>query len=159
MKKILIFGASGLTGFKTIMLAKSRDFDVYGSFNARKIPLDILKDNSGTFFALDLRNDNSNDGLEKSFREIRPDIVVNCTALHNVDYCELNPQEAYFINSQIVGNVAKLCNKFGSRLIHISTDFVFDGEKTSAYVETDKPNPINLYAKSKLAGENEAMQD
>lgn len=156
MKKILVLGCSGLTGYKTLMHAKSRAFDVYGTFNARKMPPSNLMDDTGTFFALDLSKEDG--GLEKAFSEIQPDVVVNCTALHNVDYCELNPQEAYSINSQSVGKIAKLCNMFASRFIHISTDFVFDGEKSSAYVETDNPNPVNLYAKSKLAGEVEAKQ-
>jgi dTDP-4-dehydrorhamnose reductase len=154
MKKILVVGSSGLTGYKTILLAKSRNFDVYGTFNARKMPRGIMNDDSGAFFNLDLNKDT--DGLKEAFSDIKPDVVVNCTALHNVDYCEQNPQEAYFINSQVVGKMAKLCNMFGSRFIHISTDFVFDGEKSSGYVETDNPNPINLYAKSKLSGELEA---
>ncbi|MGH9986262.1 MAG: dTDP-4-dehydrorhamnose reductase [Nitrososphaeraceae archaeon] len=155
-KKIFVIGSSGLTGYKTVTHARSRNYDVYGTFNVRKMPPDSLRDEIGTFFALDFNK--NGDGLKRAFTEIKPDVVVNCTALHNVDYCELNPSEAYLVNSQAVGKIATLCNIFGSRFIHISTDFVFDGEKSSAYLETDNPNPLNLYAESKLAGEIEAKQ-
>jgi dTDP-4-dehydrorhamnose reductase len=155
--KIFVIGASGLAGYKTATHAQSRNYDVYGTFNARKMPPNSIRDEIGTFFALDLK-ENGDDGLKKAFTEIKPDVVVNCTALHNVDYCELNPTEAYLVNSQSVRKIASLCNNFGSRFIHISTDFVFDGEKSSPYLETDNPNPLNLYAKSKLSGELEATQ-
>jgi hypothetical protein len=61
--------------------------------------------------------------LKKKFSEIKPEIVLNTTALHNVDYCESHPEEAFNINSKVVGVIAGLCNNLGSRLIHISTDF------------------------------------
>ena len=75
--------------------------------------------------------------------------------MHNVDYCELHKDDAFNVNAKAVGIVADLCNKFNSRLIHISTDFVFDGKK-GYYSEDDLPNPQNVYAKSKLEGEMRA---
>jgi dTDP-4-dehydrorhamnose reductase len=92
------------------------------------------------------------------FRDIRPNIVLNATALHNVDYCETHPEEAFKINSTAVGEIADLCNNLGSRLIHISTDFIFDGEKKGDYRESDIPKPLGVYAKSKLDGEMQAKK-
>ena len=75
--------------------------------------------------------------------------------MHNVDYCESHKEDAFNVNAKAVGVVADLCNQFDSRLIHLSTDFVFDGKK-GHYLEEDLPNPQNVYAKSKLEGEMKA---
>lgn len=155
MKRILVFGSSGLTGYKTVQLAERRNFEVYGTYNARKTKQGHRSNNMGTFLKLNL---NQEDSLTNIFNNIKPDVVLNCIALHNVDYCESNPQDAFFINSKVVRQMVDLCNLSGSRFIHISTDFVFDGQKRSAYIETDEPSPINVYAKSKLNGELEAMK-
>lgn len=151
--KILILGASGLTGYKSATLAKEKDFEVYGTYNVRIIPMDIT--NIGKFFKTNL---NEEGRLAKLFEEVRPDILLNCTALHNVDYCETHPEEAFFVNADLVNQMASLCNSSGARFIHISTDYVFDGEKRGAYVEHDKPNPISVYARSKLEGESKARR-
>jgi dTDP-4-dehydrorhamnose reductase len=145
MKKMLILGASGLTGYKVMQMAKSR-FVVQGTYNARSTPYAQL-------VKLDL---SLPEGLEKLMRETRPDIVVNTTALHNVDYCESHPEEAYHINATMVKDMARHCDNIGARLIHLSTDFVFDGKKGAPYSESDPPNPESVYAKSKLKGETHA---
>jgi dTDP-4-dehydrorhamnose reductase len=147
-KTLLVLGASGLTGYKSLLLAKKR-FEAYGTFNMRKLP---SPDKS--FLQLDIAKE---DMLKKSFSEIRPEIVLNTTALHNVDYCESHQDEAFNINAKVVGVIASLCNNLGSRLIHVSTDFVFDGEKGN-YSESDIPNPQSVYAKSKLEGEVQAKK-
>lgn len=145
-KILLVLGASGLTGFKAMQLAKNR-FETYGTYNGR-IPHDK------SLMKVDISKDID---LENLFEEIKPDIVLNTVALHNVDYCESHPEESFNINTKAVGRVADLCNNIGARLVHISTDFVFDGHKGN-YTEQDNPNPQSVYAKSKLEGELQAQR-
>jgi dTDP-4-dehydrorhamnose reductase len=129
-----------------MQVAKKR-FETYGTYNLR-----ITSDKS--LIKINIAN---KDGLKKLFREIKPDVVLNATALHNVDYCESHEDEAFNINAKMVGVIAEMCNNLGSRLIHISTDFVFDGQKGN-YSELDSPNPQSIYAKSKLQGELQAKK-
>jgi len=84
---------------------------------------------------------------------IKPDLVIHAAAYTDVDGSEENPDQAMRVNAQGTKNVAQACKESGCLLIYISTDFVFDGEKKSAYTESDRPNPINAYGKSKLEGE------
>jgi dTDP-4-dehydrorhamnose reductase len=81
------------------------------------------------------------------------DVLVNCAALTNVDYCEGHTEEAYRINAHAVGEIAKCCVEKRARCLHISTDYVFDGEKRTPYGESDAAVPLGVYAASKLAGE------
>jgi len=87
---------------------------------------------------------------------LRPDVVLNCAAFTRVDDCETQKDLAYAINSKIPFVLALLAKKFGAHLIHISTDYVFDGKKYpySSYVETDETRPLSVYGESKLAGEH-----
>lgn len=88
---------------------------------------------------------------------LRPKSIINCAAATDVDRCEADHDYADQANAVGARNVAEAAARVGSRLIHISTDFVFDGLKDSAYVETDKPNPINYYGRSKLQGERAVL--
>jgi len=81
------------------------------------------------------------------------EVVINTAAYHRVDECEDNPQKSFEVNSTAVRNLALSCRELGLALVHFSTDYVFDGEKRKPYVEEDPPNPLNVYAVSKLAGE------
>ena len=81
------------------------------------------------------------------------DYVINCAAYTNVEQSEKTPELAFIVNAEAVKNIAFMCKKQNVILIHISTDYVFDGEKKSAYTADDIPNPINEYGKSKLLGE------
>ena len=85
-------------------------------------------------------------------------IIINCAAYTNVDYSEKNKNLADLINHISVENLAKICAKKNIQLIHISTDYVFDGKNENSYKENDKTNPINYYGISKLNGENKMMQ-
>ncbi len=82
----------------------------------------------------------------------KPDLIINCAANTNVDYLEKNPNIGYEINSEGAKNVAKVANANGIKFIHISSDQIFDG-KEGWYTETDKPNPVNVYGKTKLLAE------
>jgi dTDP-4-dehydrorhamnose reductase len=82
-----------------------------------------------------------------------PDVIVNTAAMHNVEQCELEPSRAFAVNAIGVRNLARYCEGNGTYLLHISTDYVFDGTKNAPYVESDAPLPLNVYGNSKLAGE------
>ena len=81
------------------------------------------------------------------------DIIVNCAAYTNVDGAESQAEQAYRVNAEAVGRLGTIARQAGKWVLHISTDFVFDGCGDKPYVETDHPNPINTYGKTKLAGE------
>lgn len=85
--------------------------------------------------------------------EIKPDAVVNCAAFTNVDGAETNEAACYAANADGPENLASACLEFGAKFLTISTDYVFDGTKDGFYVESDKPNPLSVYAKSKYEGE------
>ena len=88
---------------------------------------------------------------------IKPAVVIHTAAVVNVDYCEEHPEEAWDTNVNGTENVALAAKEAGARLIYISTDSVFDGEK-GMYVETDTPHPVNTYGRSKLEGEGKVQQ-
>ncbi|MEG4118692.1 dTDP-4-dehydrorhamnose reductase [Microcoleus sp. N9_B4] len=110
---------------------------------------------SGEVIALDrTRLDLSQpESIRQAMAEIQPDLVVNSGAYTAVDKAESEPELAYAVNGIAPGIFAEECEKLGASLIHFSTDYVFDGSRGSAYLETDSTNPLGTYGKSKLAGE------
>jgi len=92
-------------------------------------------------------------GVRATLRRYQPEVLINTAAYHKVDECEVNAERAFAVNTLGVRNLALACREEGCVLVHLSTDYVFDGRKGAAYVETDLPNPINVYGLSKLAGE------
>lgn len=86
--------------------------------------------------------------------EIKPDLVINAAAAHNVPLCEQEPALAFSVNATGARNLAVACKAAGARLVHVSTDYVFGDGGTKAYVESDLPQPLSVYAASKLAGEH-----
>lgn len=133
--KILITGATGQLG-QTIGEVYARNSS-YKILFASKADLDITD-------AL---------AVQKYFHEHQFDYCVNCAAYTNVEQSEEYPELAFKVNAEAVKNLAQVCEINNTVLIHISTDYVFDGKKESPYNETDTPNPINVYGKSKLQGE------
>jgi len=95
--------------------------------------------------------------VHEVFAEVRPDAVINCAAWTAVDACEDDPDKALTANGVAVRWVAEACDAVDAHLVHVSTDYVFDGTKNSPYVETDVPNPQSVYGTTKLAGEAEAL--
>lgn len=83
----------------------------------------------------------------------KPDVIVNCAAFTNVDACETQVSDAFAVNAAGAKNIAMAGKEVGAKIIHVSTDYVFDGSKMDSYRETDKPNPLSVYGKSKLEGE------
>tara|TARA_R100001377_G_scaffold76928_1_gene53999 strand:- start:1091 stop:1951 length:861 start_codon:yes stop_codon:yes gene_type:complete len=105
--------------------------------------------------SLDISNQEQ---VETYFQSNNFQYCINCAAYTAVDKAEEEKEQAFLINATAVKNLAEACDKYGVTLIHISTDFVFDGFKREPYLETDKPNPINVYGTSKLQGERYIQQ-
>jgi dTDP-4-dehydrorhamnose reductase len=95
----------------------------------------------------------SGDSIRRWVRETRPDIVINAAAYTAVDKAESEPDKAMKINGVAPGILAEEAKKLRALLVHYSTDYVFDGAKTEPYVETDAPNPLGAYGRTKLAGD------
>lgn len=106
------------------------------------------------YMQLDITNP---DAVQRMFVDFAPDVVINCAAMTQVDDCEDNREACWTINALSVETLAKFCLLRSARLIHVSTDFVFDGVN-GPYRESARPNPISYYGRSKLAGENHARQ-
>lgn len=143
--KLLVIGGSGLLGFKVAELSVKEAFETHATYNFRPIELDGCD-----FVRLDKTvRENTLDLMER----LKPDVVIDTAALHNVDYCETHRDEAWKVNVEGTKNVADACEEVRAKMIFISTDYVFDGTKTF-YTEEDLPNPLHFYAKTKLEGEN-----
>lgn len=132
--KMLITGAKGQVGTDIVIEAEKRGHEVYGFASSE----------------LDITNKDIVDG---QLTKIKPDVVINAAAYTAVDKAETEQEKAYAVNEAGVKNLAEICKALDIPLLHISTDYVFDGEKKEPYVETDTPNPTSVYGASKLAGE------
>ena len=97
------------------------------------------------------------DQIQSVLSAIEFDLLLNCAALTNVDYCESHRDEAFLINAEAPRLLAEICAEKSAKLGHISTDYVFDGKQNTPYIETDPPAPLSVYAESKLAGEEEVL--
>src|SRR3954462_617814 len=99
---------------------------------------------------LDIADD---DDVAREIRAFGPDTVFNCASYHNVDLCETEEEISFRINAVAVKRMAERCSEAGAKLVHFSTNYVFDGRREPPYGEDDLPNPRSIYAISKLAGE------
>ena len=91
--------------------------------------------------------------VRESLDALRPELVVNTSAFHHVEKCEADPAHAFAINGIGARNLAQITQEMGATLMHISTDYVFDGRKNAPYTEDDSPAPLNAYGNTKLSGE------
>ncbi len=91
-------------------------------------------------------------------RDFKPDIVLNPAAWTDVDACQNDPKKAFAVNTDGAANVATACKEAGARLLHYSTDYVFDGRKETPYVESDPTGAVNVYGHSKLEGEKQVLE-
>jgi dTDP-4-dehydrorhamnose reductase len=96
-------------------------------------------------------------GVEAVFRDFRPSVIYNCAAFHNVEVCEREEDRAFEVNARAVKRLARRCAEHDARLVHLSTNYVFDGASPTAYDEAAQPSPRSIYAISKLAGEHAAL--
>lgn len=158
MKNILIIGANGFTG-RRILNELSR-LEQYNTTGCSLHP-DILPDNEKKyhFIETDIRDKAA---AKKLFEDVRPEVVINCSALSVPDYCETHQDEAYLTNVTAVEQLAYLCEECRSRFIHLSTDFVFDGkmneENGRLYTEEILPAPVNYYGFTKWKGEEKVAE-
>ena len=134
--KILITGAKGQVGTELLTEAKARGHKVHG-FGSRE---------------LDISN---SEQVSSTVQTINPDVIINAAAYTAVDKAETEHEIAYAVNSQGSENLAKACKEQKIPLLHISTDYVYDGEKQSPYKETDQPRPTGVYGASKLSGDQQ----
>lgn len=147
MKKVLVTGSNGLLGQKLSDLyhdIKEVDLLATGPGPNRHPLGDAI-----TYRSLDIRNRAEVLAL---FREFKPHTVIHTAAMTNVDQCELEKEACWDLNVHAVDYLIEACNEVGAQLIHLSTDFIFDGEN-GPYKEDDEANPISYYGVSKLKGE------
>lgn len=147
MTNILIIGANGFTGRRMLSDYSAKDtYNVTGS----SLRADIQPSEGYRFITTDIRDAAA---VQALFDTVRPDVVVNTSALSVPDYCETHHEEAWATNVTAVENLANACRQHGCRLVHLSTDFVFSGDTTEPYTETDVPAPVNYYGVTKLEAE------
>ena len=96
-------------------------------------------------------------GVREKLRKTRFDVLINAAGFTKVDLCETHPDRAFLINAEALRVLAEICSEKSARLIHFSTDYVFDGEKREPYTEEDEAAPISVYGESKLAGEKNVL--
>jgi len=132
--KVAVIGANGQLGSDLVAACKRREWDVVELTHA-----DICVEDPNS--------------VRKILSEVKPHAVLNTAASHIVPRCEQDPLQAFSVNGLGALNVARVADELGSVVVYYSTDYVFDGAKGSAYTEEDRPNPLNVYGVTKLAGE------
>ncbi len=142
--RILITGASGLLGANLALEAAALGHEVTGQVHSRQ-----LRASAFTVLPADLTESGA---VRRLVQQARPEWVIHCAALANLEACEQDSELATRLNAEVPGKLAEICRQGGARLLHVSTDAVFDGRKGD-YRESDLPNPQNVYAQSKLDGE------
>src|ERR1017187_6584572 len=135
--KIVIVGSNGRLGTE-LARAYHKNYEVIG-YNRSALDVENLAQLRETLHPNDFR------------------ILINCAAFINVDLCESQRKRAFIINSEVPRELAEICRAKNARLIHFSTDYVFDGEKREPYLESDPANPISVYGESKRAGEENVL--
>src|SRR5437764_14081402 len=138
MKRVVIVGARGRLG-SALMREYANEFDVVGFDHAQ---LDLGKP----------------DQMRTTLGALQFDALINTAAQTNVDRCETHVDEAFKLNGEAPGVLAEICGQKKARFIHISTDYVFDGEKREPYTEEDEAEPISVYGESKREGERRALE-
>ena len=146
---LVVTGASGLLGASVLRSAVEFGWETVGLCHQH-----VIRDPAMQVARVDLTDDSA---TRKLLFDLRPDAIVHCAAATNVDWCEDNPKQAEAINVHATAVLAETAATLNARFMYVSTDSVFDG-KRGGYVETDEPAPLNVYARSKLAGERETRR-
>jgi dTDP-4-dehydrorhamnose reductase len=141
--RILVTGASGLLGIN-LALEASKKHEVFGSVNKN-----VIQSTAFTVLQSDLTDPGA---LSRILDQVQPEWVINCAALANLEACEAKPDLAQKLNSELPEKLARYVARGGARLVHVSTDAVFDGTRGD-YSEKDQANPLSLYARTKYEGE------
>lgn len=137
--KCLVFGGAGMLGQAVVQEARSRGWDALGLSREQADVTDRGR-------------------LLEWAAEFRPEAVINCAAHTKVDLCETEVERAFAINGEGAGNAAAAAKSIGARLVHVSTDYVFEGTARVPYKEDDPTGPLSVYGKSKLEGERRALE-
>ena len=132
--KVAVIGSNGQLGNDVVQAFRGRGDDVIGLTHEDVEISDI-------------------DSVRKGAGQLRPDLIINTSAMHHVENCERDPARAFAVNAIGARNLALVARETEAVLMHISTDYVFDGAKNTPYNEDDVPLPLNVYGCSKLAGE------
>lgn len=138
--KILVIGHRGQLGQDMMLAAAAQGHDAEG--------VDIPQ--------IDITSDES---VQKAVEQHSAGVIINCAGYTAVDRCEQDAAAAFAVNADGVGRLARAAARRGATLVHIGTDYVFDGTKKGPYVESDSPNPVSVYGKSKLAGEQQLKEN
>ena len=149
MKTIMVSGGSGLLGGNCLMMLKG-GCRVVGLYHTHKVELPGVE-----MWSVDLRDFAA---VAAMIDKMRPDVFIHCAALTDVDYCEAHPQEAMQMNADVVGGIAGLARQHDLRFVHISTDAVYDALHGDSS-EVAPVSPVNVYASTKLAGEQAALSE
>ena len=139
--KIIVTGAAGMLAAEVIPVLLKDGHEVIQTDIHQRLPV---------IGRLDIRE---KDEVLTQIEKIKPDYIFHLGAETNVDLCEQEPDHAFRSNATGTENIALACKEFGVKMLYISTTSVFHGDKTEPYTELDTPNPVNVYAKSKLEGE------
>jgi dTDP-4-dehydrorhamnose reductase len=149
--KILVTGSNGLLGQKlTRLIGEHPEHTLIATARGASV-LPIVK---GQYESLDITVHGE---VSRIVCETKPDVVIHAAAMTNVDQCELNQDECWKANVDAVENIVQACTRHQVRLVHVSTDFIFDGSH-GPLDEEEKPNPVNFYGQSKLAGEQRVTE-
>lgn len=148
--EVLVTGAAGLLGSNVVTRAFDAGHHVTGTYHTTvpELPVPTRR--------LDIRD---TDAFRSIAEELVPDMVVNCAAMTDVDDCEASPDRADAINGRAPGELAATCATADITFVHVSSDYVFDGESESKYAEAAEPNPIQAYGRSKLLGEKRVREN
>ncbi|MFQ5568585.1 MAG: dTDP-4-dehydrorhamnose reductase [Rhodothermales bacterium] len=151
-QRVLITGANGMLGQELVTLMSR--FPHYDVLATGRNGTPRFKGASCGYAPLDIT---ACDDVRRLFQDFTPSVVINCAAMTQVDRCEEDKEACWKINAEAVEHLARQCRTGGTRLVQVSTDFVFDGEN-GPYREGDRPSPVNFYGKAKLAAENAARE-
>ena len=143
MKRIMITGASGQLGLALYSLLKDKQ-------EYELLRTDAISSEDGAVQALDITKE---DEVKAYVEQMTPEIIINCAAFTAVDLCETEEDKAFRINALGPGYLAESAQKVGAKLIHVSTDYVFDGRASSPYTEDAPTHPASAYGRTKQAGD------
>ena len=144
-KKLLIIGGASLVG-STIIDYATNNYEIFATENTT--PINNQKISS---LKLDLLIDTKQ--ILDYIKKIKPSAVIHTVAFPNVDFCESNHKLTDLLHVKVTEDISEMCSKVNSKLIYFSTDAVFDGKKSGKYLESDTPNPLSYYGKTKLEAE------
>lgn len=148
--KILVLGGNGLIGQKIVERLKNK-FDIISTHN-QKSPLKNTQS-----IKISLPDDLI--VLSNLIEKEKPNIIINTMAYSNLDFCEENKEKVFSLHVDMTNKISTICSKINSKMIFISTDYVFDGKQQKKYTEEDEPNPINYYGETKLLAERIVLKD